>query len=169
MPSKQILTPKHEQIIRRAPEAVQDKIAEAVLTRVHLPKKEGGKPRRKRLTVAQTNTLVNEISKDAEKGEKILDHLIENPQENGIIGTDDNGSVEEASIKAVIADTKANPGVLADWAGIMVSISEFKVKYTDLDYVASELIQDTHTAVNGQSGQFWGVYDSNLAGFLPSA
>ena len=54
------LTPKHEQIIRRAPESIQDKIAEAVLTRATKPKKEGSKPRSKRLTVAQTNTLVKE-------------------------------------------------------------------------------------------------------------
>jgi len=142
--TKQSLTPKHEQVIRKAPKELQDKVAEVVLTRKPKPKEPDKGPKNKRLTVAQTNTLVNEVSKDVGKGEVILDHLLENPQEDRIIGTDDNGDVEEASIKAVIADAKANPGVLAEWAGIMVSISEFKVKYTDLDYVASELMQDEH-------------------------
>ena len=50
------LTPKHEQVIRKAPEELQDKIAEVVLTRQSKPKKEGSKPRNKRLTVAQTNS-----------------------------------------------------------------------------------------------------------------
>lgn len=49
--SKQKLTPKHEQIIRRAPEPIQDKIAEVVLTREVKTKKDG-KPKKKLLTVA---------------------------------------------------------------------------------------------------------------------
>ena len=141
---KQQLTPKHEQVIRRAPEPLQDKVAEVVLTRETEHNKSDEQPKPKNLTVAQTNTLVNEVRKDPEKGEEILDYLLEHPDEDGIIGTDDNGDIEESSINAVIADAKANPGVLAEWARIMVSILEFKAKYSNLDFVASELIQDVH-------------------------
>ena len=127
------LTPKHEQIIRRAPQQLQDKVTEVVLTR----------KTKKPLTVAQTNTLVTEINVNPEQALATLDTLLNNPQETRIIGTDDYGNIEPESIKQVIADVKAEPGLLADWASLLVEISEFKVKYPK-DLVAEELLETKH-------------------------
>lgn len=112
------LTPKHEQIIRRAPLEKQDKIAEVVLTREIRP-----------LSVAQTNTLVNKIREDKDKSDEILDHLLINPGEDGIIGTDDEGNIEESAVKQIVSKVKSEPGLPADWAKLMLDIAEFKIKY----------------------------------------
>ena len=130
--TNQKLTSKHEEIIRRADEHFQDKVAEVVLTR---------KP--KRLTVAQTNTLVTEINDKPEQALAILDTLLNNPQETRIIGTDDYGNIEEESVKQIIEHAKAEPGLLANWASLLVEISEFKVKYPSSN-VAEELVGTKH-------------------------
>jgi len=141
--SNQKLTPKHERIIRRAPKEVQDKVAGVVLTRETKPKDVSKKPKQKRLTVAQTNTLVNEVSKAPERADEILDHLLENPQEDGIVGTDDNGDIDVDDVNKVVAEAKAEPGLLADWSGMMVKIAEFKSKY-QVHEVAKALLETKH-------------------------
>ena len=69
--------------------------------------------------------------------------MLNNPQETRIIGTDDYGNIEPESIKQVIAVVKAEPGLLADWASLLVEISFFKVKYPSSN-VAEELVGTKH-------------------------
>lgn len=140
------LTPKHEQIIRRAPEPIQDKIAEVVLTRETKPKEENDKPKKKILTVAQTNSLVKEAEENPEKIDETLDFLIDHPEEDNIVGIDDNGNIEESTLNQIIANIKANPGLEADWAELMLCVAEIKLKYKPND-LASYIGNDSEHGV----------------------